>query len=309
MPYALNLTPFLTFGAMYYIVFGLLYVVSLLPFRVLFVLSDLFAFILYYIIGYRKKVVFSNLAMAFPGKTTAERKKIAKKFYRHFTDNWIEALKMISISEKAIMKRISLDFKAFHDVREQGRCCHMLMGHTMNWEWGQAALPVGTGFKCLIAYAPISSRITDRLFLYLRQRFGCILLPFNDMRRAMMPHRHSQYLLALVADQNPSNPLKSYWLPFLGVRTGFLQGPEKGARIGNIPVVFMGVTRTRRGYYHMKAVLLENNPASLPEGELTRRYVAILEEEIRSNPSAYLWSHKRWKHAWKEDYAKLWIGN
>lgn len=293
---------------MYYIVFGLLYTVSLLPLRVLFILSDFFAFILYYVIGYRKKVVMNNLALAFPEKTEAERKKIARQFYRHFTDNWIEALKMVSISEKAIMKRITYDFKAFYDVRDQGRCCHMLMGHLMNWEWGQAAVPVGTGFKCLVAYAPITSKIMDRLFLYMRQRFGCVLLPFNDMRRAMMPYRHTQFLLALVADQNPSNPLKSYWLNFMGVRSGFVQGPEKGARMGNIPAVFLSIRRTRRGHYHMKGILIENDPGSLPEGELTRRYVAILEDEIRENPSAYLWSHKRWKHEWKEEYRKLWIG-
>ena len=79
--------------------------------------------------------------------------------------------------------------------------------------------------------------------------------------------------------------------------------------MGNIPAVFLAVSKTRRGHYHMRCILVENNPASLPEGELTRRYVAILEKEIRDNPSAYLWSHKRWKNSWKEDYAKLWIGN
>jgi KDO2-lipid IV(A) lauroyltransferase len=292
---------------MYYIVFGLLYFISLLPLRVLYIVADFFAFVLYYIIGYRKKVVLGNLALVFPEKTAAERRTIAKKFYRNFADNWIEALKMISISEKAILKRISIDFAAFEDVYKQGRCCHMLMGHMFNWEWGNAAIPTGVSFKVLVAYAPITSKIMERLFLYIRRRFGCVLLPFNDMRRAMMPHRHSQYLLGLVADQNPSNPLKSYWLNFMGVRTGFVQGPEKGARMGNIPAVFLSITKARRGHYHMKAVLLDNDPGTSGEGELTRRYVAALEDNIRACPELYLWSHKRWKHPWNEAYRKLWI--
>jgi KDO2-lipid IV(A) lauroyltransferase len=293
---------------MYYVSFVLLYLVSLLPLRVLYIISDLISFILYHIIGYRKEVVFSNLARAFPEKTAAERKAIAKKFYRNFTDNWIEVIKMISISEKAILKRISTDFTAFEEIDKQGRSCHMLMGHLFNWEWCNAGVPTGVPFKTLVAYSPITSKILDRLFLYIRQRFGCILMPHNDMRRAMMRHRHSKYLLALVADQNPPFPAKSYWLDFMGVPTSFLQGPEKGARMGNIPVVFLPVVKVRRGYYEIKGILLDNDPRSSKEGELTRKYVTALEEVIRQYPEGYLWSHKRWKHAWKEEYRAQWIG-
>jgi KDO2-lipid IV(A) lauroyltransferase len=124
----------------------------------------------------------------------------------------------------------------------------------------------------------------------------------------MMPHRHSQYLLALVADQNPSNPLKSYWLNFMGVPTAFVQGPEKGARMGNIPAIFLSISKTGRGRYQMKGILLDNDPGTSAEGDLTRKYVATLEETIRNHPELYLWSHKRWKNEWKEDYRKLWIG-
>ncbi len=294
---------------MYYISFALLYLVSLLPLKVLYKISDFIYIIIYYIIGYRKEVVFSNLSLAFPEKTVADRKAIAKRFYHNFTDNWIEVIKMISISEKAILKRISTDFTVFEDIHKQDRSCQMLMGHLFNWEWCNAGVPTGVPFKTLVAYSPITSKILDRLFLYIRQRFGCIMLPNNDMRRSMIPHRHRKYLLALVADQNPPNPAKSYWLNFMGVPTSFLQGPEKGARMGNIPVVFLPVIKVRRGYYEIKGILLDNDPGSSKEGEVTRKYVTALEEIIRKYPELYLWSHKRWKHAWKEEYRKLWIGN
>jgi KDO2-lipid IV(A) lauroyltransferase len=292
---------------MYYFVFGVLYLISLLPFPVLYLLSDLFYLVTYYIVGYRKEVVLNNLAIAFPDKTVAERIVLAKKFYRNFCDNWTEALKMMSISEQAIGRRISSNLEACDAIYKSGRSCQILLGHQFNWEWCNASVPVRVPFKVLVAYSPLSNQIMDRLFLYIRQRFGCIMLPFNDMRRAMLPYRHSQYILGLVADQNPSNPLRSYWLDFLNTPTAFLQGPEKGARIGNIPVIYMAFSKPRRGYYHIEAVLMHDNPRDTREGELTKQYVSLLEENIRLHPELYLWSHRRWKHEWKEEYGKLWV--
>ncbi|MEP6674478.1 MAG: lysophospholipid acyltransferase family protein [Ferruginibacter sp.] len=292
---------------MYYIAFGFFYLFSLLPFRVLYWFSDCMAFLLYYVFHYRKDVVFSNLAAAFPEKTAAERKKIAKKFYRNFSDNWLETIKMLSISEKNIGKRITTDLDVLQEIYASGRCCDILLGHQFNWEWCNACIPVRVPFRVLVAYSPINNKIIDRLFLHLRQRFGCILLPFNDMRRAMLPHRNSQYLLGLVADQNPASPDKSYWINFLGMATPFLKGPEKGARIGNIPAAYMSFHKIKRGHYQLTASLLFKNPADTVEGELTRKYVSLLEENIRKYPESYLWSHRRWKHLWKEEYKKLWI--
>ncbi|HSC40494.1 MAG TPA: lysophospholipid acyltransferase family protein [Chitinophagaceae bacterium] len=292
---------------MYYIVFGLLYVISLLPFPVLYLLSDILYFFLYFVAGYRRKVVMNNLLLAFPEKTNEERKAIARKFYRRFTDNWIESLKLLSISEKQLGKHITTDLEALHTVYATGRNVHFLMGHQFNWEWANSVIPPRTPYKTLVAYSPISSKIVDRMFLYQRQRFGATMLPYNEMGKAMLPYRRTQYLLALVADQNPHNPRKSYWLNFMGQPTAFVQGPEKGARLGNIPVVYLSFSRPRRGYYHMQTSLVEMNPGNSAEGELTRKYVALLEENIRRYPELYLWSHKRWKHNWSEAYEKLWI--
>lgn len=287
---------------MYYIVFGILYGISLLPFAVLYLLADLFYFITYYIIGYRKEVVFKNLLTAFPEKTAAERKKIAKQFYHYFWDNWIEALKLLSISKKTMLNRVSGNMAALEAIYKSGRSCHVLMGHQFNWEWGNAFVMSRERFPLLAAYSPLSNKVFDRLFLYLRRRFGTVLLPFNDMRRAMLPYRRGQYALALMADQSPSNLQKSYWIDFFNTPTAFIQGPEKGARQGNMPVVFVALSKRRRGYYHLEASLLTDNAAAMNEGELTKKYVQELEANIRRNPALYLWSHNRWKHTWKEEY-------
>jgi KDO2-lipid IV(A) lauroyltransferase len=294
---------------MYYLVFALLYTLSLLPFTALYLLADFFYVITYYVIRYRKEVVLHNVAMAFPEKTNDERKKIAKKFYRNFCDNWIETIKLISISSARLDKHISCNLAVFDKILASGRCCHVLLGHQFNWEWGNAVMPRKAPMKFLGVYSPISSKIMDRLFLYIRSRFGTVLLPYNDMRRAMLPHRYTQYILALMADQSPSNPKKSYWLNFLNTPTAFLQGPEKGARLGNIPVTYIAIHKIHRGYYHLEAKMLYDNPGTTQEGELTKRYAATLEESIRENPSGYLWSHKRWKYSWKEEYGKLWVAD
>jgi len=292
---------------MYYIVFGILYFISLLPLPALYLLSYFFYFITYYIAGYRKEIVFKNLAIAFPEKTMAEKKIIAKQFYRHFWDNWIEALKLVSISEKAVRKRVSSSLSALETVYASGRSCHILLGHQFNWEWGNAIVTLEGSYTLLAAYSPLSNKIFDRLFLHIRRRFGSILLPFNDMRRAMLPFRHKQYALALMADQSPPLPAKSYWLNFFNTPTAFLKGPEKGARLGNMPVVFVSLSKPRRGYYHVTASLLTDNAGQLADGELTQKYVQELEANIRRNPALYLWSHNRWKHEWKEEYRRGWV--
>ena len=292
---------------MYYIVFGILYIISLLPLPVLYLLSHCCYFITYYVAGYRKEVVFKNLGIAFPEKTMAERKIIAKKFYLHFWDNWIEALKLLSISEKNIRARVTANLDVMETVYKSGRSCHVLLGHQFNWEWGNALVTLQAPYTLLAAYSPLSNKIFNRLFIYLRKRFGTVLLPFNDMRRAMLPFRHKQFALALMADQSPPHPEKSYWLNFFNTPTAFLKGPERGARLGNMPVIFVSLSKKRRGYYHIEMSLLTDNAGQMTEGELTQKYVQQLEANIRRNPALYLWSHNRWKHEWTSSYKNTWI--
>ena len=133
----------------------------------------------------------------------------------------------------------------------------------------------------------------------MRTRTGNAFLPANNMRNAIIPYLESQYLLGLVADQNPSNPDTAYWRNFFGRPTPFVSGPEKGARAGHLPVIFAYMEKPKRGKYHAVIELATENAAELPEGELTTRYVKYLEEVIRRNPDMWLWSHRRWKHQWK----------
>lgn len=293
------------FAPMYYLIYGLLYLMSLLPLKVLFLFSDFAYLVLYYIIGYRKKVVFYNLFIAFPEKTDAERKKIAKQFYRNFTDNFIETIKLISAGTRYINKHFTADYSVFHSIYQQGKKSQIHTGHNFNWELANLAVAANIEQKLLTVYMPIESPVFERLFLKLRTKTGASLLSAISIRAAILPWRHTPYLLGLVSDQSPAVPQGGYWVRFLNRPTVFLKAPENGARVANLPVIFCYFIKLKRGYYKGFFELAEETPAALPKGELTRRYAAYLEAFIRQYPDMYLWSHRRWKWEWKEEYGQI----
>ncbi|HEY4109764.1 lysophospholipid acyltransferase family protein [Puia sp.] len=293
---------------MYYLVYGLLYLFSLIPLWLLYGFSDAVAFFLYAVVRYRRNVVLANLEIAFPEKTAAERERIAKRFYRNFTDNFIETIKILSAGEAFLRKRLVIDNPQLLDhFYDQGRKLQAHLGHLFNWELGNATIPLLTRYPFLVAYMPVENKIFERLFLHLRSRMGSIPLPATKMQRAILPYRNSQYILGLVADQSPGGPENSYWLDFFGRPTPFVRGPERGARIGDIPVIFVRFYKHRRGYYGVQLITIAEHPGVLPEGELTRRYRNLLEDAIRQQPDGWLWSHKRWKYSWKPEFSPFWI--
>ena len=292
---------------MYHLVFGILYLLSLLPFRVLYVISDLACFLIFGVAGYRKKVVMENLAYAFPEKTEEERRQIAGRFYRNFVDNWIETIKLISVSQRSLNKRISGNFEIFHELHAKGRSVQVNLGHFFNWEIMTLYTGLHQPFTFLTVHLPQSSKVMDRLMKYIRGRWGNPLIPSTDMARSILPWRKKQYLLALGADQSTPFVDNAYWVYFLNRPAGFVKGPEKFARGQNIPVVMMTTTRPKRGYYHFDYFLLAEDPKSLPDGELIRQYVRHLEENIRLQPDIYLWSHRRWKNTYRPEFRELWV--
>lgn len=292
---------------MYYIVYGILYLISLLPLRILYFLSDAVYGLVYYVIGYRKDVVMNNLNIAFPEKTTIEKIKISKKFYHNFIDSLIETLKVISASDQFLKRHFTANWEVLNQLYQKGESCEILMGHTFNWEWGNHAINLNVEYTFLAVYMPITNKTLNRVFLKLRSRGRSKMLSASDMKQEMLPYGDKQYALGLAADQNPGDPRYAYWLNFFGKPAPFVTGPEKGARARNMPVIFCYIQKLRRGYYNLVLSIGVESPASLPEGAVTVQFVRYLENVIRLQPDMWLWSHKRWKHLWKEEYQKLWV--
>ena len=292
---------------MYYIIYGLIYFISLLPFFILYGISDFAYFMLYRVIRYRKDTVRRNLSIAFPEKSELERKKIAGQFYKNLVDTFIETIKMQSISEKEFNKRAVINLDECNELGRKGLNIQFQSGHQMNWEYVNWVTAKKLEIPFVGVYMKITNRALDRIFYNMRQKFGTVLVAATEFRNRMHKVFDKQYSLALAADQNPGNPNNTYWLNFFNVPTAFVTGPDKGARRNNTAVVFVKFIKIKRGYYTFEPIVITENASSLEEGELTRLYRDFLEDTIREHPDNYLWSHQRWKWEYKKKYEKKWI--
>ena len=290
---------------MYYIVYGLLYTFSLLPLRVMYLFSSFAYFILYYVAGYRKEVVFSNLRIAFPEKTEAERVKIAKQFYLNLTDTFIESVKMISISKKELHRRSHPEFEYINELVEKGFNIHILVGHQFNWEFANLVYALHLKIPFVGIYMPITNKILDRIFYNFRSRYGTVLISAPDFKNKMHRVFAQQYILGLGADQNPGNATTAYWLNFFGKPAPFVTGPGKGAVKNNTAVVYVGFQKVKRGYYAFKTYPMVENAIGYTPEQLTVMYKNLLEETIRQDPANYLWNHRRWRYEWKPGYSAV----
>lgn len=294
---------------MYYIIYGSLYLVSLLPFFILYGISDLAYVIFYRIIGYRKETVLSNLAIAFPEKTLTERKKIARRFYKNLIDTFIETIKLLSISETEFNKMASINLDACNALAKKGLNIQFQSGHQMNWEYVNWATVKKLEMPFVGVYMKLTNKNLDRIFYNMRQKFGTVLVPATEFKNRIHGVFDKQYSLALAADQNPGVPGNAYWLYLFSKPAPFVTGPDKGARKNGTAVVFVKFIKEKRGYYKFEATIVTENAASLQEGELTLLYRDFLEETIRAHPDNYLWSHRRWKWQYKAEYVNQWIDN
>ncbi len=267
----------------------------------MYLLSDGITLLLYHVIRYRREVVKNNLLIAFPEKTEAERKKIERQFYTNFTDNWIESIKLLSISKKELNKRFTGNYELLNEFYKTGRNVQVHLGHYFNWEYANAAHGLNLLYPFVVVYKPISNKIIDRIFYKMRTRFGSHMVAANHYRQEFAPFAKDRFLLVLVADQSEF-PEKAYWVPFFGKMATFVQGPERTARMNNTSVFMGKYKKIKRGYYHADVVLLTTDPKNLPKGEITKQMIRFIEDCVREEPANYLWSHRRWK--WDFDAEK-----
>lgn len=282
---------------MYKIVSGLFYLLSRLPWWLLYLIGDGIYVLIYYVFKYRKTVVLNNLLIAFPEKTAEERKQIAKKFYHNFVDTFIETIKLFSVSEKELRKRVSCNVEVLNDLYDSGQNVQIVTGHYFNWEVANLGVALNSRFPFVVVYMPLANKVFDKLIHRLRTRFGTLLVPATEFRNNFQQYARNRYALILVADQNPGNPGKAYWTHFFTKPAPFVRGPEKGAKINNTAVVYAHFYKVKRGYYRIDFELVTTTPKNYADGELTRLLVKKVEDSVRKIPENYLWSHRRWKHS------------
>lgn len=282
------------------------YGLSLLPFRILYGLSDVLYGLVYRLIGYRRKLVRANLASSFPEKTAAERQAIERAFYHWLCDYFLETIKLLSISREEMLQHIEFrNAEALEKCFDDGQPCAAILGHYCNWEYLSTtaiAMTRHTNAVMGLIYHPLRNHIFDRLFIRLRQHLGGTCIPKKDILRHLVTYRRANRmsLFGYIADQGPKWENIHLWLPFLNHETPVFTGAERIMRKMNNAVFYVDMQRPSRGKYICTFRLLTRTPNALPENEITRQFFHLLEASIQRAPQYYLWTHNRWKRTREE---------
>lgn len=271
--------------------------ISLLPFPVMYALSDFTFLILYYVIPYRKKVVLQNLRNSFPEKSEAELKIICRKFYVHFCDLIFESLKTFTVSSEELLKRVKLEnVQLLEDYYKKGKSLILVTGHYGNWEWPAMTLPYHSSHTGTGIYQRLSNPFFDKKLRSTRARFGMKLMSTKEVAVFFEKHIEELCTYGFINDQSPSDPKKGHWMKFLNQDTCMFLGVEKYAIKYNYPVIYGVIKKIKRGHYQLEYRLVSENPNTTNPFEITEACSLINEASIISDPAFWLWTHKRWKH-------------
>jgi len=286
---------------LYALIYAPAYLMALLPFGILYFISGFFYFIIYYIVRYRRKLVRKNLNNAFPEKTSGEILKIEKDFYRHFCNCFIETFKLLHISESQIKKHIFFkkpELMQFYLDKNQPVI--IVTGHYGNWEWlPSLSLHVNIDSNTVYGqvYRPLKNKAIDNFFLRLRSRFHTVNLTKHNVYRDIINFKreYKNWVLGFMSDQKPSGNQIPHTMQFLNQETQVLTGTEKIAKHTGASVLYYDIICLKKGYYEIDVKVITDNPSKTAEFEITEKYIQLLEKTIQRNPSAYLWTHNRWK--------------
>lgn len=282
----------------YRIVYPILWVVSKLPWRLLYLLSSSVYILVYHIIGYRKKVVTKNLTLAFPEKSIDDVYKIRKKFYKHMCDMFLEMIKSLSISKEEMIKRFTIvDPHTFKEVQAHQKSIIVLMGHYASYEWAIAAQFV-MDFPIVGVYKKIKNKHFDQLAHRIRGKFNTRLIRHRNVIKEITRDKVNGKLCAygLLSDQSPKMKNALYWTDFMNIKVPVITGGEVLAKRLDMPVMYLKVEKVKRGYYQAKFIKITDDPKKCKEHFITKTYLSLLESQIKENPEYYLWTHRRWKH-------------
>ena len=285
--------------AVYLIAYPFIYLIASIPFNILYVFSDFLRLIIYNLLGYRKKIVRSNLRKAFPHKSEDDLKWIEKRFYKHFCDITLEAFKSLTISSEEMQKRMVFkNLDVLTQFEKGNRSVIIMCGHYASWEWmlsiGYHTVSQGYGI-----YTPIMNKYLNKLIIKIRKKHrGNLISRYSAIQQIKNLHNEGNIAVyGFVSDQSPRPKPKSYWRPFLGVKVPVFVGAEMVARELDFGVVYAKINRVKRGYYEASFELISDQPKKTKLNRITDTFTEWLEQDIYSDPTQYLWTHKRFKHA------------
>ena len=290
----------------YYLIYGIVYVLSLLPFRLLYLISDGLYLVVYHLIRYRRKIVRKNLTASFPEKSQEELRRTERQFYHWLCDYVFETFKLLSISDANLLRHMELrGMDQLELCFDKGQNCAAILGHYCNWEWLSA---VSLGFHrhpdatVGLIYHPLYNEAVDRLFIDLRSAHHGMCVPKQDILRHLISLKRDnrRSLFGYISDQSPKWENMHLWLDFLHHDTPVFTGAERIMQKMNDAVFYVDMERPRRGQYICTFRLISPEAVREEEFAITRRFFQMLEQSINRQPAYYLWTHNRWKRGREE---------
>ena len=282
----------------YILIYPILWIVSMLPFRILYFVSDLLYILMYYVIGYRKKVVKENLNLVFPNKSEAELRIILKRFYHHLCDMIVESVKSMNISIDSMKSRYKFNnLDIITDYEKQNKSIILMCAHYGSWEW-IFILQTYTTHRSYAIYKRLQNKYFDRLVKSIRARYNSYLITTKETFSVMEEARKKGILSmsGFASDQSPKKDKARYWADFMGINVPVHTGAEALAKKLDMPIVFFSVKRMKRGFYEATFQTLADKPKSFKDYDITDRFLKLVEDQIIEAPEYYLWTHNRWKH-------------
>ena len=278
--------------------FKIILLFSKLPLRVLYILSDIIFFLMYNLVGYRKKVVTENLKNSFPKKSESEIDKIRTSFYRNFSDYIVETFKSFTISSKELRVRVQhINQDVFHDAKSENKNVILLTGHVFNWEWFNALATIIPQENCFPVYRKVQNSFWEEKIKGIRNRFGNTALEAKEVIRHILRNPNDgNSVYMFVADQSPHVSEVSFGLNFLNQKTPAFIGYDKLSTRMDLAFVFCEMKKVKRGYYQINYYRIYPDSEKFVEYEVVKKFHKLLENTINKRPDNYLWSHRRWKY-------------
>lgn len=279
------------------LVYPALWLVSILPYQLFYLLSDLFFFLIYHVVGYRKKVVYENLKLVFPEKEEKELLRIRKDFFKHMCDMFLEMVKTMNLSKEEVKKRYHVTNIEIIQEIEKTKSILIVCSHYANWEWN-VSMNNYVQSKGYAVYQKIGNQYFDKWIKRVRQRWNTTLITQKQTVKTVVRDKLNGIIgiFGMVSDQSPQAHRAQYWADFMGVKVPIFNGAETMARKMDLAVVFLKVSKVKRGYYQAEFIPITTSGSQTDKNEITDTFLRLTEQQIREKPEHYLWTHKRWKH-------------
>lgn len=278
--------------------FKIILLISRLPLWVHYLFSDFIFVIIYYVVGYRKKVVIANLQNSFPEKDPEELRKIRRHFYRNFGDYIVEMVKSFTISSTELRVRVQhLNQDIFHQAKAENKNIILLAGHIFNWEWFSALATILPQEKSFPVYRKVQSKFWESHVLKIRNRFGNQAIEAKEVVRHIFRNENDgDSVYMFVADQTPHVSEVSFGLDFLNQKTPVFIGYDKLSTRMDLAFVYCEMKKVKRGFYQINYQRIYPDGERFEEFEVVKKFHKLLENTINKRPDNYLWSHRRWKY-------------